>query len=81
MLHQDNTQYLQAGVDFMERVLSIINQPAYASFVLDSGVGVSLSQAKTGECSEMQIDENKFASVGSLTWSGEALIIDPTGAP
>lgn len=83
ILHQDPTPYLNASTDFMDRVIEILGQPAYSRLTLPDGTIVAFAQAKKGEADDVLVDEhaNKWAAVGSVVWTGNALIIDSYGAP
>lgn len=76
ILHQDKAPMLTAASRFVSRIVEILNQPAYEGIVLDSGTPLAFCQCEEGEADETQYDENKYAAVGSLVWTGKALLQD-----
>ena len=76
ILHQDKAPMLPAMSRFLARVMEILNQPAYEGPTLESGTALAFCQCQDGEGDEVQYDDNKFAAVGSLVWSGSAMLQD-----
>ena len=76
ILHQDKAPMLPAIARFLSRVMEILNQPGYEDLLLESGTRLAFCQCQDGEGDEVQYDDNKFAAVGSLVWSGTAMLQD-----
>ena len=76
VMHQDNTSYESAMAAFSERLVKILHQPAYFALCLPSGTIVNNCTCEKGESGEMQTEDNKFYSVGSIVWTGDALLTD-----
>lgn len=81
IMHQDAAPLLGAATRFLARVMEILNQPAYEGLLLESGTRLAFCQCQEGEADEQQLDDNKWASVGSLVWSGQALLQDAGTTP
>ena len=81
ILHQDPAPMLKPATRLMARMLEILNQPAYAGLRLASGTVLGTCQCREGEADEQQLGENQWASIGSLVWTGQALLQDAGQSP
>lgn len=73
LAHADEQSQLAAAVEFARAGMLILNQPAYETLILPSGLEVNFCQAEEGECTEIDLGEMGFYSAGTLLWSGNAL--------
>ena len=76
IIHQDPAPMLRAASRFVARIMEILNQPIYEGLILESGTPLAFCQCQEGEADESQVEANKWASTGSLVWSGKALLQD-----
>lgn len=81
ILHQDSAPLLKAATRFLGRVTEILNQPDYEGIRLESGTRLAFCQCREGESDEQQLEENKWASVGSLVWTAKSLLQDAGQTP
>jgi hypothetical protein len=73
LAHSDEQSQLATAVEFARSGMLILNNPAYETLFLPSGLEVNFCQTEEGECREIDLGEIGFYSAGTLVWSGAAL--------
>jgi hypothetical protein len=79
LFHQDEASQLPIATNMADRIMQILNLPAYSSLTLDTGTPLTGCIATDGEPSEDEVGEKTWTAVGSVVWTAQGLIQD-TGA-
>lgn len=79
LVHGDPQIRIQTVTRWTRAGMFIINQPAYETLVLPSGLVVNFCQASEGNSDEVDLGDVGFGVIGSLVWSGLALKQDTGG--
>jgi hypothetical protein len=77
--HQDEATQLPIATSMSDRIISILNLPAYSSLVLDTGTPLTGCLATEGDSDEEEVQEKTWAAAATVVWSAQGLIQD-TGA-
>ena len=78
ILHQDPLTYLPLVNRLTAAGLAVFNQQFYNRIVLDDGTPVTDCYCRSGNTTDVEVEEDKWVAVGSLVWQGSVYVQDVT---